>query len=76
MKALKQKNGLSLVVSVGARSAAEIIKKCEQMAQAVKILSNGSIDYSASVDQIKFSNGSRVVSLPSGNPGALRGWSA
>ena len=76
MKALKKKNGLSLVVSVGARSAAEIIKKCEQMAQAVKILSNGSIDYSASVDQIKFSNGSRVVSLPSGNPGALRGWSA
>ena len=32
MKALQKKNGLSLVVSVGARSASEIIKKCEQMA--------------------------------------------
>ena len=35
-----------------------------------------SINYSASADSIKFDNGSRVISLPSGNPASLRGWSA
>lgn len=75
-KALSKKNGLSLCISTGARSANELIKKCEQMAQAVKQLSNGAIDYMSSADAVKFSNGSRVLSLPSGNPAGLRGYTA
>ena len=75
-KALSRKNGLSLCISTGARSANELIKKCEQMAQAVKQLSNGAIDYVSSADTVKFSNGSRVLSLPSGNPAGLRGYTA
>jgi len=45
------------------------------MAEACHVL-DPEITYSASADSIKFSSGSRVISLPSGNPAALRGWSA
>lgn len=45
------------------------------MAEACHIL-DPEVTYSASADSIKFSSGARVVSLPSGNPAALRGWSA
>ena len=76
MKAATKKNGLALCVSTGARAASELVKKCIQMAEAVKMLSNGLLDYTASADCVKFSNGSRVLSLPSGNPSALRGYSA
>lgn len=74
-KALSKKNGLSLCISVNSRSAAEIIAKCRQFAESIKILSKSSIDYVASFDSIKFSNGSRVISLPS-TADSLRGWSA
>lgn len=76
MKAATKQNGLALCVSTGARAASELVKKCIQMAEAVKMLSNGLLDYTASADCVKFSNGSRVLSLPSGNPSALRGYSA
>lgn len=75
-KALSKKNGLSLCISTGARAANELIKKCEQMAYAVKTLTKGKLDYSASADSIRFANGSRVLSLPSGNPAGLRGYSS
>ena len=76
MKAASKKNGLSLCVSTGARAASELLKKCQQMAEAAKLMSNGLLSYTASADCVKFSNGSRVLSLPSGNPSALRGYSA
>ena len=75
-KALEKKNGLSLCISTGGRAAQELIKKVHQFAEAVKLITKGRIDYMPSSDGCKFSNGSRVVSLPSGNPTALRGWSA
>lgn len=75
-KALEKKNGLSLCISTGGRAAQELIKKVHQFAEAVKLITKGKIDYLPSSDGCKFSNGSRVVSLPSGNPTALRGWSA
>lgn len=75
-QALQRKNGLSLCISTGSRAASELIKKVHQFAECVKVISKGQIDYIPSADGCKFSNGSRVVSLPSGNPIALRGWSA
>lgn len=44
------------------------------MAEAVHVLCPD-ITYSASADKIQFSTGARVISLPSGNPSALRGFS-
>lgn len=73
-KALSKKDGLSLIVSTGARAASEMLRKCVNFAEAVKKLSNNKIDYTNSADAIKFSNGSRILSLPSGNPAALRGF--
>lgn len=74
-KALSKRNGLSLCISTGSRAASELLKKCAQFAEAIHIM-DSSINYSASADSIKFDNGSRVISLPSGNPASLRGWSA
>ena len=66
---------MSLCISVNSRSASEIVKKCQQFAEAVKAMSNGKISYSSSFDGIKFSNGSRVLSLPS-TADSLRGFTA
>ena len=74
-KALARPNGLSLVISTGAKAASEMIRKCVQVAEAVKVASNGKITFEASADCVKFNTGSRIMSLPSGNPAALRGWS-
>lgn len=74
-KALARQNGLTLCISTGSRAATELLKKCARMAEAAHVLMPG-LTYSASADSIKFANGSRVVSLPSGNPASLRGWSA
>lgn len=75
-KALSKKGGLSLIISTGAKASSEIMKKVTQFADAVKVMSNSRIDYTASSDCVKFNNGSRVMSLPSGNPPALRGYTA
>lgn len=76
-RALEKKNGLSLCISTGARAASEIVKKCSLFAEAVKKLSNGKIDYTCGYDHVHFSNGSRVMSLPSTTDGAnLRGFTA
>ena len=37
-KALSKKNGLSLCISTGARAASEIIRKCAQFAEAIKVI--------------------------------------
>lgn len=74
-KALSKQNGLSICISVNSRSASELISKCRQFAESIKVLSEGRIDYTASYDTIHFSNGSRVMSLPS-TADSLRGWSA
>lgn len=73
--ALKQDNGLSLCISTGAKAASEIIMKCIQFARAVEVLTDGAITFKSSFDGVKFSNGSRVLALPSSTDGAnLRGW--
>ena len=73
--ALKQDNGLSLCISTGAKAASEIIMKCIQFARAVEVLTDKAITFRSSFDGVKFSNGSRVLALPSSTDGAnLRGW--
>ena len=74
-KALQRNNGLAICISVNSRSASEIISKCRQFAESVKVLSNNAITYTSSFDTIRFSNGSRIMSLPS-TADSLRGWSA
>lgn len=69
--------GVSLCISTGSRAAAEIIRKAVLFAEAVKVLSNNVVTYHASHDRVQFSNGARVISLPSSTDGAnLRGFTA
>ena len=46
------------------------------MAQATRILTDGRLDYTCTADTLKFSNGSRICSLPAGNVAGLRGYTA
>lgn len=73
--ALAKKNGLSLCVSVNSRSASEIVRKCQTVADAVYKLTKGQITYTAGFDHVNFSNGSRIMSLPSTSD-SLRGFTA
>lgn len=68
-------NSLALCISTGARASSELIKKCVQMAEAVHII-NPAVTYTAAADCVKFAQGQRIVSLPSGNPPGLRGYTA
>lgn len=72
-KACSKNNALVVYLSTGQRAADEALKKCVKFADAVKILSNGSISYTASATCLTFSNGSRILSLP-GNATSARGW--
>ena len=72
--ALSKKNGLAICVSTGARAASELLAKAKMFAEAVRIATNDQVTYTSSFDAIKFSTGSRVLSLPN-NPAALRGTS-
>lgn len=74
-KALQKQNGLAICISVNSRSSSEIIAKCRQFAESIKVLTDNAITYTASFDTIRFSNGSRIMSLPSTSD-SLRGWSA
>lgn len=74
-KVLQKPNLTGLCISTGARAAVELLKKCKQMAEAVKIISDGAITYTDNSESITFSNGSRILSLPS-NPDTLRGFSS
>lgn len=69
---LRGNNKVGICVSTGQRAASELLKKCVQFAEAVKILTDGAITYESSYDTIKFSNGSRILSLPN-NPASCRG---
>ena len=75
--AIMNPNTLTACISTGERAAAEFLLKCRQWAEACKIFANDPslVDYEASTTQIRFSNGSRIIILPSGNPAALRGYS-
>ena len=75
--AIMNPNTLTACISTGERAAAAFLLKCRQWAEACKIFANDPslVDYEASTTQIRFSNGSRIIILPSGNPAALRGYS-
>lgn len=76
LKALEFTNSLVLVISTGARASGEFLKKCIQMAEAVHTLTDKMVTYSNTSDTITFNTGGRILSLPSGNPSALRGYTA
>ena len=76
LKALEKRNGLSLVISTGARASSEFLLKVVNGARALEAATNGKLQFTSSSDCVKFSTGSRILSLPSGNPAALRGFSA
>lgn len=75
MKVLQKDGTLGLCVSTGSRAASELLKKCKQMAEAVKVITNGKITYECNAESITFNNGSRILSLPS-NPDGIRGYTA
>ena len=75
-EALRKNDSIVLVISTGSRSAQEFLVKAQKFCEAVKIMSGNTITYEKTADKIKFNTGSIIMSLPSGNPNSLRGYSA
>ena len=75
-EALVKDNSVILVISTGSRASEEWLNKAEQFAQAIQVLSDNFYTYDRTSDKLIFSNGSRILSLPSGNPTSLRGYTA
>ena len=69
-------NSVILVISTGSRASEEWLNKAEQFAQAIQVLSDNFYTFTRTSDKLIFSNGSRILSLPSGNPTSLRGYTA
>ena len=65
-----------MVISTGERASNEFLRKCSKFVEALNVLTDGSYFTRTTQDMIELSNGSRILSLPSGNPRALRGYSA
>ncbi len=74
-KALEKDGNLSLAISVNQRSASELLKKVSNYAEAVSALTDGKISHTSTFDSVSFSNGSRILSLPSSSS-SMRGWTA
>lgn len=74
--ALQKNNSLILMISGGQKSANELIKKCFQFARTIRILSDEWINHTTTAESVTFTNGSRILSLPSGNPTSLRGYTS
>lgn len=77
--AISNPNSMTACISTGERAAAEFLLKCKQWAEACFACAPAdlkpSLSYSFTAAGMKFANGSRIIILPSGNPGALRGYS-
>lgn len=64
-KCCQKKNSLVLYLSTGLRAANEALKNCLKFAEAIRQMSNKEMSYTSSASCITFSNGSRIMSLPS-----------
>ncbi len=73
-EAISAPNSLTCIVSVNERSAQEFLRKILQWSQACRLYRPDLVEYSNNASQIQFSNGSRIITLPS-SPSALRGFS-
>ena len=67
-----------IILSSGERSAVELLDKCKRIAKVFQTAfsdtaANLTIDINAT--EIRFSNGSRIITLPSGDPDKIRGYS-
>lgn len=65
---------LSIIISMNQRAASELLQKVVQWAEAVKVATDGQLTYSSNATEVMFSNGSRIISIPGGNPNAARGY--
>lgn len=80
-RAIMMPGTLHLIISVNQRSASELLMKVKQWSEACKLVSpepirQSTTNYEASYDKVVYANGSRIITLPSGNPSACRGWSS
>ena len=67
-----------VILSSGERSSLEVLDKCKRIAKVFQMAFNDtdanlSIEITAS--EVRFSNGSKIITLPSGDPDRIRGFS-
>lgn len=67
-----------VILSSGERSSLEVLDKCKRIANIFQIAFTGTIanlDIEITASEVRFSNGSKIITLPSGDPSRIRGYS-
>lgn len=73
-EAISNPDSLTCIVSVNERSACEFLRKILQWAEACRLYRPDLVSYTNNASSVTFSNGSRIITLPS-SPSSLRGFS-
>lgn len=71
-------NAKVVILSSGERSALEVLDKCKQLVKVFKVTFNDTpadLQVEMTASEIRFSNGSKIIILPSGDPDKVRGYS-
>lgn len=71
-------NSKVVILSSGERSSLEVLEKCKRIAKIFKVyfadtVADLTVEINAS--EVRFSNGSKIITLPSGDPDKIRGYS-
>lgn len=67
-----------VILSSGERASLEVLEKCKQLAKVFKTVfsdTGASLDVTINASEIRFSNGSKIITLPSSDPDKVRGYS-
>ena len=67
-----------VILSSGERSSLEVLDKCKRIAKIFQVAFTGTIanlDIEITASEVRFSNGSKIITLPSGDPSRIRGYS-
>lgn len=73
-----QPNAKVVILSSGERASLEVLDKCKKIAKVFKVAFNqtpADLQVELTASEIRFSNGSKIITLPSGDPDKVRGFS-
>ena len=71
-------NSKVVILSSGERSSLEVLDKVKRIAKIFKLTfadTPAKLDIEITASEVRFSNGSKIITLPSGDPSRIRGYS-
>ena len=71
-------NSKVVILSSGERASLEVLEKCKRIAKVFKMAfaeTVADLEIEITASEVRFSNGSKIITLPSGDPDRIRGFS-